>query len=328
MKDLKDRLVDYLATLTGARPEIMPAGASSLPLFLRERYDLFTTRLFDRKFLLALEVDGWESGSPGEYGKQAELMRKTLGGAVVVVLPMLPSYARNRMVQMGIPFIVPGSQLFLPDSVIDLRETFPQPGLGKRPAFSPAAQCTSLYHLLRAPLGGISLKEIAAQVGYSQMMITKVKDEIEAAGACATVRNGRSVVLKFTARGRALWELLLPRFASPVKKTRWVRLLRPNHPALLAGLSALSRRTMINDDRLPTHALSLSAYQEALELGTCTGSHDADHANARVEVWSYPPERLSQDQTVDPLSLYLSLRNSADERVQQQLEELIQGVKW
>jgi hypothetical protein len=69
-------------------------------------------------------------------------------------------------------------------------------------------------------------------------------------------------------------------------------------------------------------------FQDFLERGVCTGCHDAEHATARIEVWSYPPERLGDHEMVDPLSLYLSLRNSQDERVQQQLEQLIAEVKW
>jgi hypothetical protein len=93
-------------------------------------------------------------------------------------------------------------------------------------------------------------------------------------------------------------------------------------------MSALSRRTMIADDRLPTYALPLAIFQDFLEKGACVGSRDAENATARIEIWSYDPHLLSKDPIVDPLSLYLSLRNSADERVQQQLEQLIAEVKW
>jgi hypothetical protein len=41
-----------------------------------------------------------------------------------------------------------------------------------------------------------------------------------------------------------------------------------------------------------------------------------------------PPDLLSDGPMVDPLSLYLSLRSSTDERVQQQLGDLIEEVKW
>ncbi len=328
MQNLKERLVNYLETLSGERPDLATEAGSALPLFLRERYAIFATRLFGRKTFLALEAEAWESGSPGEYGKHAEALKLKLGAPVVLVLPILPSYARNRMVQMGIPFIVPGSQTFLPNTLLDLRERFPQPNARRRETLSPAAQCTVLYHLLRGPLAEMSLKDIAQKVQYSPMMMTKVKAELEAAGICQIVQRGRAMVLDFMATGPALWEQVKPQLTSPVKKTRWVQWDQPGPPALLAGLSALSLRTMIAADRLPTYALTLAAFQNALEKGACTGCHDAEHATARIEVWAYPPERLGDDRMVDPLSLYLSLRDSADERVQQQLGRLIEEVKW
>lgn len=328
MTSLKQSLLNYLETLSGEHPDLAAVDHTALPLFLRERYAIFMARLFGRECLLALESGETESTSPGEYGKHAENLSAKLGRPVVLVIPRLPSYARNRMVQMRIPFIVPGSQMFMPNSLIDLRENFPQPPARRRGAFSPAAQCTVLYHLLRGSLADRPLKEIAQQVQYSPIMMTKVKDELETAGICRVVRRDRALVLKFKASGRALWEQAKTKLATPVKKTRWVQWLKPTTPALLAGISALSLRTMIADDRLPTCALPLSAFQDLLERGEFTGCPDAEHATARIEVWSYDPRLLGDERMVDPLSLYLSLQASRDERVQQQLPQLIEEVKW
>lgn len=328
MANLKQRLLDYFEAVSGERPDLAAAPDSVLPLFLRKRYSVFSTRLFGRRALLALEAETWESGSPGEYGKHAEALKQKLGEPVILVLPILPSYARNRMVQMGIPFIVPGSQTFIPNGMFDLRERFPQPASKRRKALSPAAQCTVLYHLLRGPLTELPLKDIARKVHYSPMMMTKVKDELEAAGVCKIVRSGRSTVLEFMAAGLSLWEQAKPQLSSPVRKMRWVRWEKPAAPALLAGMSALCLRTMIADDRLPTYALSHAAYQDSLERGVCAGCRDAEVATAKIEVWSYQPQLLGDDRIVDPLSLYLSLRDSGDERVQQQLQRLLEGVKW
>lgn len=112
------------------------------------------------------------------------------------------------------------------------------------------------------------------------------------------------------------------------QKTRWVQWKNPEYPALLGGISALSRRTMLASDRLPTYALGPKILESRLERGTLIGCHDEEHATARIEVWSYEPKLLGDKESVDPLSLYLSLRYSADERVQQQLELLMQEVKW
>lgn len=330
MSALKDQLLKYWESLTGDRLDLTVEKTSLLPLFLRERYGVFSTHLFGRKSLLALETAGWESGSPGEYRQHADTLKQTLHEPVILVLPALPSYARNRMVQMGLSFIVPGSQTFIPNSLIDLRERFSPTTTKRRETLSPAAQCTVLYHLLRQPLTAISLKEIAQKVRYSPMMMTKVKDELEAAKVCTIARSGRSVVLDFPATGRDLWEQVLPRLVSPVKKTHWIRWETLDQSALLAGMSALSRQSMITDDRLPTYALTHQVFQDFLEQGVCAGCRDAETATARIEIWSYDPHLLGDKAIpmVDVLSLYLSLRESADERVQQQLEHLIEGVQW
>lgn len=302
--------------------------ATALPLFLRQRYEIQSARLFGRKFFLALEGDDWDTGTPAEYRSQWQALGTQLGNPVVLVLSKLPSYARNRMVQAGIPFIVPGSQTFIPNALIDLRETFPRIHVKGRKTLSPAAQCTVLYHLLRGSLSGIPLKEVAEKTRYSPMMMTNAKDELEALQISRAVRSGRTMMLEFMAKGRPLWDQVNAQMTSPVKRTKWARWERPPQVALFAGMTALSRQTMIADDRLPTYALPLSEFQELLEKGDIVGCPDAEHAEIKIEIWAYAPDLLSDGPMVDPLSLYLSLRDSADERVQQQLEELIAGVKW
>jgi hypothetical protein len=85
---------------------------------------------------------------------------------------------------------------------------------------------------------------------------------------------------------------------------------------------------MLAADRLPTYALGPKMLESWLEQGTLTGCPDAEQATAKIEVWSYEPKLLGDNEAGDPLSLYLSLRYSADERVQQQLETLVARVSW
>jgi len=328
MITLAQRLLDYLETVSGERPELVAEKAAGLPLFLRESYRIQTARLFGRRFLLALETSDRDAGSPGEYESQANALRSHLGETVVLVLPMLPSHARNRMVKLGVPFIVPGSQLFLPTAMIDLRERFsqPKPERGKR--LTPAAQCLVLYHLQRHSLEDLPLRIIAEKIGYSPIMLTKVKDELDAADVCASSRLGRSITLSFKVHGRQLWERVLPLLSSPVKKTRWLHWDKPGYPALAAGITALSHRTVISDDRLPTYALPSATFLANLEGGLYRGCRGPEDANVRMEAWSYNPQLLGDGISVDPLSLFLSLRDSPDERIQQQLETLMAQISW
>ena len=328
MITLAQRLLDHLEMILGERPDLVAEKADGLPLFLRERYRLHAVQVFGRRFLLAVENEDWDAGSPGEYENQAEALRQALKGTVVLVIPQLPSYARNRMVRLGIPFIVPGSQVFLPTAMMDLRERFPLPKPERGKRLTPAAQCLLLYHLQCHSLENLPLRIIAGKIGYSPIMLTKVKAELEAADLCDTSRQGRSITLAFKVHGRQLWERAQPLLSSPVKKTFWLQGEKPGAPALPAGITALSQRTDISDDRLPTYALPSATVPTHLERGLYRGCPGPQEATMRMESWSYPPLRAGNDTSVDPLSLYLSLRDSPDERIQQQLETLIFQVSW
>ena len=321
-------LQEYLKALLGMEPGFRPLEMPNLPLFLRERFAFYQVDLFGRPWTLALENEAWETGSPGEYEKQVNLLRPHVKAPLVFVLDTIDSITRQRLVQKGIPFIVPGTQCFLPGALVDFRERFSRKGVKNRDRLSPAAQLVLLYHLQRQRLNGWSLKQIASQLGYSTMTLSKVKDELEEAGLCKVQRKGRSVSMRFVAEGRELWDLAKEKLSSPVRKTLWVQWATPGYPALRAGISALSEKTMINEDRLPTYALSVTMLEGWLKKGTVTRCPDAEEANIKMEGWAYEPKLLGDNLNVDVLSLYLSLRDSHDERIQKELEQLIQGVHW
>jgi len=47
-----------------------------------------------------------------------------------------------------------------------------------------------------------------------------------------------------------------------------------------------------------------------------------------IEVWSYKPTLFSEPVAVDRLSLYLSLKDTEDERVQAALDEMSRSLGW
>lgn len=350
MTTIRDSLLAYLESILGERPPLEPVSNSPLPLFLRERYTLHAIRMFGRKYVLAEEADDWDAGSPAEYESHSHTLANQLGQDVILVLRALSSYTRNRLIRLSIPFIVPENQMFIPLVMLDLRERFAATESSSRKRLSPTAQLVLLSHLLHRLVGDVPLQEIAHRLNCSAMMITKAKDELEAANLCETRRAGRAVLLKFLLQGHDLWQKALPVLASPVFKTHWIRWEEPGYPAIPAGITALSRRTMLADDPLPTFALDARTFRSNLETGLYRGCRGPEEANIRMEAWRYNPLLLagktrdawspklesmglprlpiSKPSTVDPLSLYLSLRDEPDERVQQQLENLIQTAGW
>jgi hypothetical protein len=324
MKRTLPALGEYLERLTGSPVDLAPAEPRSLPLFLRERFQLHQGEIFGRSFIFAIDRLGEQDPSAANYANLTECLSGHLGDSVVLVLPGLAPHIRQGLIRLGRPFIVPGSQTFLPTAIIDLRER--QPGtLPTAKTLSPAAQCVLLYHLERESIHPWPLQKVAEAVGYSPNMLIKVKRELEAAELCDPVRSGRVVTLRFHVERRALWQKVLLWLASPVRATHWVRWGKPPTQALMAGMTALSRATMIVDDRTPVYALHHKASKDnAFEI--CADRIDA---TARLEIWNYNPRLLTiREEMVDPLSLFLSLRHDPNERVQDQLETLIEQFPW
>lgn len=325
-------LQTYVETVTGqplALGPAVPELSATLPLLLRDRYRLYEGEIFGRSMLLAEETKAGERASTKEYAAHLAALEARYGLPAVLVPRALPSYARNRLVHARVPFIVPGSQMFLPMLFVDLRERAPRMVVHSEGPLSPPAQVLLLHHLAKHRLDAVPLREIAGLLGYSAMMITKAKDELVAADLASTHHAGRAVHLAFPTDRRAHWDHALPRLSTPVRRSRWIRWSgSPPRGFALAGVTALSRQTSLADDRLPTHAAQSATLNAALQAHEVTSAGDSEDADARVEAWRYDPCLLARDGVVDPLSLFLSLRDSPDERIQQALASLLEDFQW
>lgn len=322
-------LMEYLATITGDKPwiERMPEHLTlKLPLFLRQRYQFSRADLFGKKCLLATENSRTGELAPAEYGRDVMQLRQRLGADVVLVLTKVPSYVRNRLVKQCVQFIVPGTQMFLPMLMIDLREQFPKSRARTQPLLSAVSQLVVIYQILKGSLSDTPLGKVATRLGYSAMAMSKAQDELQTAHLCEAVRTGRTVSLQFVARGKALWEQAEPLLTTPVRRTQWIRWGHPRARAVSAGISALSNASMLTDDPIPTYAMRDRDLPEALEKGEIIGSGGREEAEARLECWTYDPWILAHNGIADRCSVYLSLRQSADERVQKEIRFLIEGL--
>jgi len=320
-------LLHYVELVTGLRPrldEAPPPPAAALPLFLREQYEFAEMDLFERRVPLAFEKVPPEELSASEYARSAAMLRQGFGQEVVLVMAKLPSYVRNRLVREGVPFIVPGAQMFLPMLMIDLRERFSKAESRIQDKLSPVSQLVVIYQILRAPDAHIPLAQLGERLAYSPQALSFAQEELQDAKLCDVRRAGKMVFLEFALRGKVLWEKAEPLMASPVRRTQWMRWGQPRARAVVSGTTALSRLSMLAEDAIATYAMRDRELGAALEKGELVGCRGGDEADARMESWKYDPWVLAENGVADPCSLYLSLRRSGDERVQKEIHSLIE----
>ena len=328
--DIIKKLNGYITQLTDQ--PIQPADldqavAGRVPLFLKSSYQLIKITLFGHELILALRKPAAEGLLPSQYAAHAKAFRAAIGREVVFVLPELDSTVRNRLLRQCVAFIVPGKQMFLPaQGAIDLREYAGRARSVNADKLPWSAQAILICHLTKRKIEDISLMDLAKQTGYSAMTLTNVADDLLNFELCKVKMAGKNKHLQFTVPARDLWKKALPHLRSPVRRAMWVRWRKRPEGCLAAGLTALSRYTDLTDDNLPTAALDERLFKKlANELNRCD---DPAEAHARLECWAYDPRITAEGETVDKLSLYLSLKTSHDERVQGALESLMEGFKW
>jgi hypothetical protein len=96
----------------------------------------------------------------------------------------------------------------------------------------------------------------------------------------------------------------------------------------MAGLSALARYSTIADPANPVVAVSREHWASLKQRATVSVLPAQEPQAIEVEVWSYAPRLYRDPDIVDPLSLYLSLRKSSDERVEMALDHMMEGLPW
>lgn len=329
MNAIVSELEKYIQNTLGEVPEITAwKDAEKLALFLRDRYGFFEGKVLDKPCLFMAD-NGDHEDPPSTIRKHLDQVHTKWNGPVIYVRERIAAYNRKRLVEQKIPFIVPGNQMYLPMLAIDLREHFRKPRPDAR-GLRPSSQAVLIYALLHdaEDMGPTAL---AAKLGYSAMAMTQALNELEAAELVVTTSTGRGSVrnLRFNSPRQAVWEKAEPLLKTPVKNRHTV-LLQPerNHPGPQSGLSALSRYSMLAAPRTVTIAVSREDWKLLRERDAVNNAMGDEPGALALEVWGYAPTLFAVEGWVDRLSLYLSLRETDDERVQAALEQMMKEVAW
>lgn len=327
MKTLFHQLEQYLQETIGIRVDLHPWEKSDwLPQFLPERYRFLKADILGTDCLFMVDA-GEDEQTPGAVSRHLDQVRDRTGLDAVYVRQAVTSYGRKRLIERKVPFIVPGNQLYLPMLAIDLREHLKRLRK-KRPIFSPSTQMLILHVLFRKETGAIRPADSARRLGYSAMTMTRAFDELKTAGIGEHYVAGKERFLRFAETGKSLWGKALPYMNTPVKKRMYSPSSPRNEKGVSAGESALAGYTMLAEPAVPVIAFSAAAWKSGRGKIPMIELSAPEPEDCAIELWKYDPAFLASAGRVDRLSLYLSMRESPDERIQSALDELLRGMEW
>jgi hypothetical protein len=308
-----------------------PIHPSGLPFYILDRYRLWRGDLFGRACVFMAPDPEEARKGLGEIARhRATVCNQLHADLVVLLFEALPPRQRRKLIADRIAFMVPGAQLFVPEMLLEFREgRLAKPKTTRVPdKLSPTAQMVAIAALLGRAVEGENATALARKLGVAAMSMIRAFDELQAAGVADARRVGRERSLHLTAEGHDLWSRVERLLQSPVRKVRHVRIPYPDRfPGLIAGESALAHHTALASPRTQTLAVAGADWNRIVREHGLEDSPD-DGEGDDVQTWTYDPAVFAEHMTVDRLSLYLSVRDHADERVAQAAEQLLESMPW
>jgi DNA-binding MarR family transcriptional regulator len=327
MKSDLSEVTRYLNETLGISVTPKPlASVSRLPFFLQNLYSLFEIKILDNICMLAVDHSE-EEQSPAIVRKHMDQIRAKFGKEMVYVRTQVTAYNRKRLIAHKVAFIVPGNQMYLPMLGIDMREHFRTSRL-QPVKLNPSTQAAVIYLCIKNADEVITPAEIARHLGYSAMTLTRAFDELEALGIGEFSDQGRKRCLRFTGGKKTIWEKSLPQLRSPVKRRFYIRTKDKEHLWPVSGLSALAHYTMLAEPHNQVFALSSVDWKKYSQLHQVSNLTLQEPDTFEIEIWSYDPLLFSEEGVVDRMSLYLSLKDNHDERIESAMDRMMKEMKW
>jgi len=329
--NLRREVQNYLTKALGIEPPAIQAwpGGKRLPRYLAESYAFDTLALWGSPLIcMTAKTDALGTA---DLQKHVRLVEQVAGVPVLLVLAEMTARQRERLIELFLPFVVPGKQLFLPPLGLDLREQYAAAVRRQMPLLGPATQVVLLAGLLGQWEQGANASTMARRLGYSPMSMSRSGRELLDLGFLVVEGASRNARWHLAAAVNEVWRNAEPMLRSPVLRRAWVKRAAIEPMSLpLAGLSALAGQTMLAHPAPPVHALGEASWQALHERTPGLQLEDEPMAeSACIELWCYEPLNLMPvgSAYVDPYSLMLSLRDEAasDDRVALALDELMQG---
>ena len=271
---------------------------------------------FNGQFMLLLVAKGELDYTNVQRRKISERIESVKHIPAVFYFDNLLTYERDRLVEQGVYFVVADKFAFVPTLIINRLSTKSE----IKELFYPSTQYILFYHLQIESLDGLSLKELEDKVPYKYKTIAKSIKQLEALGL-VSLEGSRNKKLVFELSGKELWDKASTNLIDPIKSIEYTSDVFPEGD--IGGISALSHYSMLVPEDVPTRVLTAEWVRE--HKYSIPELHSFEDTQ-RIEIWKYPPSGTSG--YVDKLSLFLTLKDDNDPRVEKEIEIMMNEIKW
>ena len=307
--------MEYLNKVLGIEVTCEDAEFKHLPNFIVTRYRLQMASMNGKKVIFLY---------PKTELEQIEVLKKHIARIqnnenlpVVLVLKELSFRRKEYLIREKIPFIVDGKQIYLPFMAVCLQERC---SAEKKPReeILPSAQML-LLHFIYGGAQELSTSQAAKNLELTPTSISRASKQLEEMGLLHIRKAGVQRIMQSEDPPKALFQKAEEKLLNPIKRTVYIPKEFVGTDLLESGYSALAEYSMLNAPNVRCYAAErISQWKDVM-----TNSLHDSQVQVAVEMWRYNPRKLSTRNVVDELSLALALREDADERVEEAVEEML-----
>lgn len=300
-----------------------------LPMYLTSNRDFFDVNICGMNFTAIVPNNG-ETFSAEALSKQIEKYKQAFSQPTAFFFENTTAIQQKALIENRIPFLANPTIVFLPFLGIAMqqrRKSSSEYSVQKE-KMSPQTQLLFLYMLYKVKDAYVSRTQAAQDCGLNVMAVSRSGKELASYGLIKQEEHGRSVLMTCALNGKDLIQKAMSYLISPVQKNIIVKKtdLKANFP--IAGETALSSMTMLGSPKIETCANAKKEISPNIVDYTKDARWLAPETLTNVQIWKYNPTQFTKDGCVDPLSLYLSMKDSKDERIQACLDEMMEKTKW
>lgn len=334
-------LNSYLIKNVGFRMEVIEENLLEnikLPLVLKRKYPSVLARFMDHNCLLLFPT---KKISTRDILQELQRIKSRLNDSlnlnfkIILILPKTSKNIISFFIENRIPFIIGNRQVYLPFIYLDV-----QPFKEEIEKFTPSYQLIFLYILYSPAHHVFNSAELAMKMNVSEMTVRRALKYLEELQLIVDLDISKIQLYTRTFSERETFEKAKHYLINPLQEKLYFDRNEVNidsnhfYKYPLSGEMALSELTNIMYNTSFGDIIALSSrefrknnnYDQLLEMSS---KSPFDFQNTfSLELWRYDPKILSKicyfnTNCVDVVSLWLTLKDVYDERIQKELDFLL-----
>lgn len=291
-------------------------GQDCLPLYITGSYE-FQTAVFNGYRCVVISPKEDLPTLPA-LKKQIQRIQKIEPVPVVLKLVAISAFRRKNMIEGRIPFVT-NTQVYLPFMGTYLQKENAEPKEVKKFMFS-TQQLFLLY--LYENQEKLYISHATEKLPFTAMTISRAVKQLETTDLFQATKDGVNKVIEAKYGKRELFERAKEYLSSPVRTVGYILKENLTRDMVMAGDSALAEKTMLNPSKLETYAV----YAKKFDKGRLMNELVDPAKQCRLELWEYEPQMFADGHTADDVSIALTFLHTADERIEEATEELLENI--